>query len=616
MADGTVGWHLFDAESDHISQEFSSSILPGGGEGRTVILAATPFAQSDGWAAKAVVGLARSWSQENLRIFLMDLGLETPSLHKPLGLLNQEGVSDAFLYGASVQRIAQPALDDAIFFAPAGTATTDPEQILGHPRWNDLAGGFSEADATLLLYLPTDISGAEKILAWATDILFLAGEGESVEDHLGPAAVKVVASFGPAGAPSDPVREEGAGTFDSMEPDQAMAGLADPGSEEAGLDLSEGLSIAPGFTRVAEGEEPAEEAAGDDFILEGRGGELGPDGLEVEEEGVTGPDIPDFAADFVDMPELEEGAGSEGVEEGLAEGEFQVSHGDILVGSDIDLETEFSPEELDTSPAGEASAPPAKEAEAPSPPREKPQFRRDRPRPLSDRRKARRKLFTARRVSVGVVIVGLLAVLFGTARGVFDIPGLMWLQDLFYEIPPPALEVEGRDPVGPVLRYSLELKTYDQDELELAIEMRDALRARDPQLLFNLSPMLVDGAVTYILYAGPAADAVEAENLRAPLEGIFEREDPESWRPVVTSRAFYLGRETTLEGAQDLVESVEAQGALAYILRTAYSDGSEGFEVLSGSFETAEEARWWQEDLHRRGFEDLALVDRRGSPPE
>jgi hypothetical protein len=215
-----------------------------------------------------------------------------------------------------------------------------------------------------------------------------------------------------------------------------------------------------------------------------------------------------------------------------------------------------------------------------------------------------------------VVVLAVFAALLGTARGVFDIPGLMWLQDIFYEIPAPPMEVEGREAVGQVLRYSLQLQAYDQEDLGLAIEMRDALRGREPELLFNLSPMLVDGAVTYVLYAGPAVDAVEAENLRAPLEGIFEREDPESWRPTVTPRAFYLGREPTLQGARELLTSLEARGALGYILQVSYSDGSEGFEILSGSFETAEEARWWQEDLHRKGFEDLALVDRRGSPPE
>ena len=127
MTDGIVGWQFFDAESGALPEEFSPSVLPDGGAGRIVVLAATPFARAEGWAPRAVVAIARAWAQGDLRIFLMDLGLDAPTLHDAVGLPNLEGVSDAFLYGASVQRIAQPALNDTIFFAPAGTATTDPE---------------------------------------------------------------------------------------------------------------------------------------------------------------------------------------------------------------------------------------------------------------------------------------------------------------------------------------------------------------------------------------------------------------------------------------------------------------------------------------------------------
>jgi hypothetical protein len=344
-------------------------------------------------------------------------------------------------------------------------------------------------------------------------------------------------------------------------------------------------------------------------------GGLAQDETSGDEGGALGREPPDFGADFVDMPALEHEIDPMGVGGEPPGAEDHAPDDEIQVGSGIVLEGEFGPDQVDT-PDVEVEAPPPAGVTEGAEVRKRAEFRRDRPRPRPDRRKARKKVFTTGRVSLGVVILAILSALVGTARGVFDIPGLMWLQNMFYEIPPPTLEIQGRFAVGPILRYSLQLKTYEEDELGLAIEMRDALRGRDPQLLFNLSPMLIEGAVTYVLYAGPAADAVEAENLRGPLEGIFAREDPESWRPVVTPRAFYLGREGTLEEARELLASVEARGALAYILRTTYVDGTAGFEVLSGSFETAEEARWWQEDLHRKGFEDLALVDRRGSPPE
>jgi hypothetical protein len=383
--------------------------------------------------------------------------------------------------------------------------------------------------------------------------------------------------------------------------------------------MADGLSIAAGFAEAAGADETGEEGLSGEGALEDVAGSLMSEEGGSDQGGTSDPEIPDFGAEFVEIPGLEEEAGPEGLEEAPPGAPPEDFGDEIMVGSGIAPETEYGPGRTE-SPSHEEEPPPPDDEVGKTPaPEEIPQVKRRRPRPLSDRRraeKAEKKLHTTRRVLIGAVVLSALAALLATATGTVDIPGLMWVRGIFPQVQPPPMEVEGRDPVGPVLRYSLQLKAYDQDDLGLAVEMRDALRGRDPQLLFNLSPMLVDGAVTYVLYAGPATDVLEAEELRGPLEGIFEREDPESWRPVVTPRAFYLGREPTLEGAQELLASVEAQGALGYILKAIYSDGSEGFEVLSGAFETAEDARWWQEDLGRKGFEGLALVDRRGSPPE
>ena len=636
MADGIVGWQFFDAEAEEVPEELSPAILPGGGEGRIVVLAATPFAQSEEWASRVVVAIAKGWAQEKLRIFLMDLGLDAPSLHKVVGVLNREGVSDAFLYGASVQRIAQPALDDAIFFAPAGTATTDPEQILGHPRWDDLAGGFSEADATLLLFLPTDIPGAEKILSRATDVLFLAGQGESAESHLGPASIKVVAMLGPEGSPS----EGGEGSAEGGAPGEAESEV---GMEEAPtLDLDQGLSLAEGFSGdVGEGGElDGEEPQGepplgedgvegqivvDDFVFEGPdpgltdfgreeavpeglgreaavpegfGEGLVLDGADFGDQGGAAEGVPDFGADFAEMPSLEEEVEAGEVEAGeVEEGEEEVHlGGDMAQGpseTESDEEPVHAPEEQKRSPL------PA-----------------DRPRPMSKRRPPPKKKFPIPLVVGVVAVLALLVAAVGTAVKVFNVPGFTWLQEWFGEIPSPSLTLAGPEPNEPILRFSLELDLYEEDEMVVALEMRNALRERLPDLIFNLAPKDTEGGVSYALYAGPARDMVEAENLRGPLGEILTREDPESWRIRGTPRAFYLGERGTLAEAQEYLSSVEATGALGYILHVTYADGSEGFEILSGSFQGVEDARWWQLALREFGFRDVPLIERRGIPPE
>jgi hypothetical protein len=572
------------------------------------------------------VGIAKGWAQESLRIFLMDLGLDDPSLHKALGLLNQEGVSDAFLYGASVQRIAQAALDGAIFFAPAGTATTDPEQILGHSRWNDLAGGFSEADATLLLFLPTDIAGADKILAWATDILFLAGEGESPEEHLGPASVKVVGSLGPMGSPPE---KAGESEVDGEAPEMLVSGLEEsdlvpadsPPSvvEEGALEIDGGLSIAAGFAEGVEGEEDEPQGLEDEFILEGYDEGLIPGGTGSDDSTAPGPLVPDFGAEFVEMPPLEHE--TEGFKEdgGPERGDTSGTTEQLRDDGDLVLETEFSPGHLADSgleKAGPAGADGDVVEGGPREEKQKAPFRKDRPKPASRRKPPPRKTLPPPKIAVGVVVLGILVAAVGTAAGAFDVPGLTWLQDLFGEVPLPELEVSRPQANEPVLRFSLELETYGAEELGVAIEMRNTLRGRLPGLLFNLSPTETDGVVSYALFAGPAADVVEAENLRGPLGEVFSREDPESWPIRLTPRGFLLGETETLAEAQEFLTSAEDDGALGYIVHVTYPDGTEAHQILSGAFDGPQAARWWQLNLRGNGFRDLPFLERRGRSPE
>ena len=670
MADGIVGWHFFDAESGLVPEEISPSILPGGGKGRIVALAATPFAQAEGWASRAVVAIARDWAQETLRIFLMDLGLEAPSLHQALGLPNGEGVSDAFLYGASVQRIAQPAMDEAIFFASAGTATSDPAQILGHPRWNDLAGGFSEADATLLLFLPTDIPGADKILSRATDVLFLAGQGESMELHLGPAGIKVVAMLGPLGSPPEEMGGPTAGgdsaelglgeglegTFglaDDLLLDDEMARDAPP------PELEEGLSLAEGFVAEVEkgefgdddsggdesadddpegedsegdesggdetqsdapfGEEMAEEIPSVDdlapehapsvsrafgegeLVSDHLGGQAPQEGSEFGGEGVPDQEVPDFGADFVDLPGVE--------------GETEVVASDGQFGGEIIRGAEFPPDDLPAPEVGgDGPGPPeteqVRQPEVAPRPRPTPP---ERPRPMSKRRPPPKKRpSTPLLAGVAAVLLVVVAAV-GTKAGLFVAPGFGWLVG---EIPYPDLTSEGQQPIDAVLGYSLELDVYGEAELGFALEMRNSLRRRLPSLLFNLTAKESGEVLTYVLYAGPAVDVVDAENLKAPLRGVLINDDPESWQPRATPLAFYLGERGTLPEAQEFLAAAEAGGVLGYIVQVSYPDGTGGYVILSGAFESIVAARGWQLILRENGYRDIPLIERRGRSPE
>jgi hypothetical protein len=660
MAGGIVGWHFCDVESGLVPEDASLSSLPSGGRGRIVVLAATPFTISKGWAARAAISVAKEWSKEGLRIFLMDLGLEDPTLHLALDLPNGEGVSDAFLYGASVQHIASPVLDDAFFFASAGSTPPDPEEVLGHPRWNDLAGGFSEADATLLLFLPTDIPGAGKILSRASDIIFLSAQGESADSHLGPASIKVMAMMGPFGSPPEEipeavetpvnsevapaVEEEGkaeAGSLADSDPDSFGAGLdlADGFGGEGGaseedsssFDFSGGLELAGGFgeEEAPLGAEPDTEGVtadqgdsldfGEDSEAEDApsfGGDLGlveegeddgfgddlvvgagfSGGLELEGADDGPSDSPDFGADFVDF--------SPGDDQGSDEGDFG---GDLVQGPDfgggpsVGTETESMDNTLPETPEPATDAPAPSEA----PSREAPK-----------RRRPPKKKFPFGLVAGIVIFLGAVGTVAGTAFGYLNVPGLTFLQDYVGGTPDPPLTLAGPQPNEEVLRFSLVLFNYEQEDVGDATDMLDALRSRLPELLFILVPGEAAGESVFTLLAGPALDRIQAEDLRDPLAAVLSREDPESWAVRETSLAFYLGERETLAEAQDYMDSFGSEGLYPYVLHVTYPDGSEGYEVLSGAFEGVLDARPLQLALRDGGFRDVPLIERRGRLPE
>ncbi|MGD8360935.1 MAG: hypothetical protein PVJ04_05850 [Gemmatimonadota bacterium] len=633
-------------------------------------MAATPFAREDAWASRAAVLMAREWANEGLRVFLMDLGLEEPSLHDVLDLPNGEGVSEAFLFGASVQHIAKPALNNAIFFASAGAPPGDPEEVLGHPRWNDLAGGFSEAEATLLLFLPTDIPGAGKILSRATDIVFLAGRGESAETHLGPASIKVVTTLGPLGTPSGdatapegsvsslpPLHEPGANDGESRvaeEPgeDTGLGPLTPDFDFEGALELAEGFRFAPeeevdSQGAEAEGEEAV--ASSDAPLAEpaltgttsGREEDIPEPGREVEEEvslSEAREGEPGFGDDLQMGASLSEALGEEVEEAGEGEevrsrapdfeahfvdlppagGEEPSWAGEDEFGQDLVQGPDFGAAGGPLPEEGEARIEPPEEVPAPSSPpdRAKEVLVPERRRP--PRKKPPKKKIPWGRIGAVLVAVAILGSAVGTATGYLDVPGFGFLRSFFAEIPDPPLTLAGPQANEEVLRYSLVLFEYDEAELDDGLEMLDALQARLPHLLLTLVPGEVNGERIYTLLAGPAVDRVEAENLRAPIAEVLVREDPASWSVRETPRAFYLGERGTLEEARAYLESVAPDDLHAYILHVTFPEpeGSESYQILTGAFAGIPDARPLQLILRDLGFRDAPLIERRGRLPE
>ena len=161
------------------------AVPDGRAAGRVVAVVASEGAVEGGWAASAAIDIARAWSDAGAKVILADGALHYPSLHAQAEVSNEEGLSDAALFGVSVGRVARPVDDGAFFLITAGTAVANANSVPASPRWSRLLQGFVEAGVKLLLFVRDGDSGCAAFLGSASDIVVLAVEGERP-----PAAVR------------------------------------------------------------------------------------------------------------------------------------------------------------------------------------------------------------------------------------------------------------------------------------------------------------------------------------------------------------------------------------------------------------------------------------------
>jgi hypothetical protein len=154
-------------------------------------------ARASGWAAEAATGLAGRWPAAR-RVILVDLGLDSPSLHLEAGVSNDEGVLDVVEYGVSLGVVRQQASDGAYDVVAAGVYAPEPGALLRSPAWGHILEEAARERATLLIWVPADAAGADAIVRRAGAVIVLAEPDESsdVIDGL-PDAYAVLAVLTP-----------------------------------------------------------------------------------------------------------------------------------------------------------------------------------------------------------------------------------------------------------------------------------------------------------------------------------------------------------------------------------------------------------------------------------
>lgn len=151
----------FDPSADTASAALEALLDNPGVAGPVVLLAVGSLARRSGWAAETAIALAEVCAARGENVILADLSLDDPELHTRLGVENEEGLSDVFLFGASLPHITQTAPGRTFRLIPASPFTPDAREILAHERWGSVFEEFAVSQSKLLVYLPADVDGAE-----------------------------------------------------------------------------------------------------------------------------------------------------------------------------------------------------------------------------------------------------------------------------------------------------------------------------------------------------------------------------------------------------------------------------------------------------------------------
>jgi hypothetical protein len=143
------------------------------GASGVVVLGHDPIA-----TASVALGIGRAQAAHR-RVAVGDLIGDVAPIRDLIVDDDPHGLTDAFLYGVSLTKIARP-IDDVgnLHILPSGSDQVVQEEILRNDRWRRLASGFQDTGALLLVAVPAAVPGVEALIDMLDGVV-LVGDATS-----------------------------------------------------------------------------------------------------------------------------------------------------------------------------------------------------------------------------------------------------------------------------------------------------------------------------------------------------------------------------------------------------------------------------------------------------
>ena len=533
--------------------------------GRAILVVASARARREDWSAATVTALAENLAAAGARVLVADLTFDHTNLADRLAVPNDEGLSDVFLYGASLGHVIHGVPGHGFDLVPPGAFVPDPADLMRDRGWDALLEEILLQGRTLLVYAGAEVAGITALSTRIRDVVVLtsSGEAEAIAGLLSDACRVHSVLMPPAPAPSVPSpRPAPARDPESPEPELRRA---DDETDRAPAKSFEQLRI----PRDAEREALiAELRARQRAALMAPPSEPSPDPAPAPETPLSPSPSPDLGPAEVRPPS-----------QSLSPSPSPSPSPDFGL---------IPPELLLTRRPGRRGV-------ALEPPITEPTFVDALS--LQPPRKGRRALvFGLSFLTVAVVVVA---------------AWIMARRHLDAAEVPPAEAPAVLTPVGSAkpLPYAVAVEAHQH--LPLALERVESLRRAEPEIGFYIAPFLIGNELWYRILAGPVADSGAGSAL---LTYLLDKQHKTGATPNDLRRdplAFLIGDFRSEGDANKRRQEIEALGIPGYIVPSVAPDGGALYRVYAGAYSGTAEANIMRQLLRSAGLPD-SLVERTG----
>jgi hypothetical protein len=593
---------------DHAAASVLDEIIKGPAAALTaVVLVVGAAARASGWAARAATALAARWPAVR-RVLLLDADMETPSLHALTGVRNEEGIGDVVDYGVSIGVVRQRSAHGHFDVVPTGLYAAEPAALLMSDAWTRVLLEVAERRETLLIYVPANAPGVDRMVHRVGAVLVLAEPDEArqiVADLPDPFRVLAVLS------PQQPVADEE--SVHSSVADEAPLQKQSVGDDEPVVIAAAASEL---LDRMA-GDEPGQvlapaQADEPDAAAPVASAEPGEDpetlgGLEIDVVASPSDRPADDDFERIRLPT------ERGAREALIADLRQRQRAARLA----------PPADADTLPQPADRKDPARQDRTTVllPPRSGESGREVRAETMGDdipldtldpglpERPARPSRF-GQPLAWTVFVVLAVALLGGSWR---FLAGRLSVdrEPRTEAVEPPVLDPT--PPARPAAEVALPFVVAIEAHTDLAAAFGrvDALD-QEAGLSFHIAPLEREGTLFYHVMAGPVADSASAVALR---DTLLARRLKTAATPTDVRHAplsFVIGDYSTREAAEEALNELRRLDVPGYMQDAEAADGAPLYRVFVGAFTAPAEADVTRQLLRGAGVRD-SLVLRMGS---